>query len=74
MTNLGIPDFSLPNIDCMTDDDLRNVWGTLKSASNYCEATLKARELRKAGNTQQAIVQEGIADRIYQALPEDVRW
>ncbi len=69
-----IGDFSIPNIDCLSDDDLNDVMEVIGTIGDYCIELSIARRLRKQGKIDEAVATEEILDGIYDCLPEWAKW
>ena len=74
MTNLGIPDFSLPNMDALTSAEIVQTVQVMADAADYGRCTVEARINREGGRITQALRWEKKAQAFYDRLPEDVRW
>ncbi len=65
------------NLDCATDDDLREIKCDLAADPLYrcyAELLLEARPLRRRGEILAARALEDLADGIYGDLPEELKW
>ena len=69
-----MPDLNIPNLDCMDEDDLRDIAAKLKLLSRYATQKACAMAWRKKGDLHAALLAEGKLDQIYQSLPPDWRW
>lgn len=65
------------NLDAMMPDDLRAFitdCGHYQLLEKYARRKLVAMTLRAGGNIKSALRAEAACERIYQQLPQEVRW
>ena len=67
-------DLSLPNMDGMWPDDLRELAEVLETAALYAKLTARAMQHRMVGDINAAIKLEKRAEISYRGLPAGVRW
>jgi hypothetical protein len=67
-------DNNTPNLDAMSDDELREFIDTCGRLESYARAKRLALVQRAHGYILQATTLERECDRIYKTLPESARW
>jgi hypothetical protein len=65
---------NVPNIDAMTDDELREFSDHASTLAQYVSTKLLAMSTRKDGRINEAIRIEAHLERLYQILPIEWRW
>lgn len=71
---MNFQDFQAPNLDSLTNGELKTWKNIFETLSRYCGAKVCAQEYREEGFTQDALQTEALCDRIYNTLPSEVKW
>lgn len=66
--------FEVPNLDCESADDLRQLGVVFRLLAEYSERKARAVDSRKRGDIQDALDDEKLAEMTYKRLPEWARW
>jgi hypothetical protein len=67
-------DLSIPNLDAMTDQELRECSGHFSTLAQYASLKGMAMNSRKNGRVADAIRTEAYLEKLYQLLPTEWRW
>lgn len=66
--------FEIPNLDCLSENDLIDLEPVMRELAEYCKYKSAAMRWRKEGYVGQARAYEDTCDRIYKNLPEWAKW
>jgi hypothetical protein len=69
MTKLNVP-----NLDCMSVEELNAFAGHVSTLSQYASLKAMAMLTRKQGRIADAIRTEAYLEKLYQLLPDEWRW
>ena len=67
-------DIEIPNLDGLNTTELNSVAVAFKDLARIAELMAKARVYRQSGNIQQAKRLEQRVDKLYKALPQQIKW
>lgn len=67
-------EFECPNLDAMSESDLKSFRTTFETLSAYCAAKRLAMRARQSGRIADATAHERECESLYQSIPEGARW
>ena len=73
MRNIGY-ELEIPNLDDIPMEDLSDYGAQFRLLADYCQSKYWARLHRLHGKIQHAVVLEDKCEKMYQALPVNLRW